>query len=179
MPRHSNAIRLGRPACRRALFILLVIVTLLPAPLLAALKVGQQAPNFKVTTTSGQPVSLDNYRGYVLAIDFFTTWCPPCKASIPHLVEMNRKYGKQGLQILGQSMDEDGERAVKEFIGEYRINYPVALAPQQIQTDYGIVSVPVMYVIDKKGKVAAVYRGFSDEIGHSMENLVKKLLAEK
>lgn len=171
--------KLGRPAYRCALVVLFVIMTLLPAPLLAALKVGQPAPNFKAITTSGQPISLDNYRGYVLAIDFFTTWCPPCKASIPHLVEMNRKYGKQGLQILGQSMDEDGERAVKAFIEEYHINYPVALAPQQIQVDYGIVSVPVMYVIDKKGKVAEVYRGFSDEIGRSMENLVKKLLAEK
>lgn len=171
--------KLGRPANRCVLVFMLVIVTLLPAQLLAALRVGQTAPNFKVITTSGQPVSLDNYRGYVLAMDFFTTWCPPCKASIPHLVEMNRKYGKQGLQILGQSMDEDGERAVKAFIAEYRINYPVALAPEQIQLDYGIVSVPVMYIIDKKGKVAEVYRGFSDEIGHSMENLVKKLLADK
>ena len=169
----------GRAAFRCALVVLFIFVTMFPAQLLAAPRVGQPAPNFKVITTSGQPVSLDNYRGYVLAIDFFTTWCPPCKASIPHLVEMNRKYGKQGLQILGQSMDEDGERAVKTFIEEYRINYPVALAPQQIQTDYGIVSVPVMYVIDKKGKVAEVYRGFSDEIGRSMENLVKKLLAEK
>ncbi|MFA7059317.1 MAG: TlpA disulfide reductase family protein [Pedobacter sp.] len=169
----------GRAAFRYALVVLFVIVTMFPAQLLAAPRVGRPAPNFKVITISGQPASLDNYRGYVLAIDFFTTWCPPCKASIPHLVEMNRKYGKQGLQILGQSMDEDGERAVKTFIEEYRINYPVALAPQKIQADYGIVSVPVMYVIDKKGKVAEVYRGFSDEIGRSMENLVKKLLAEK
>jgi peroxiredoxin len=169
----------GRSAFSCALVVLFVIVTIFPAQLLAAPRVGQPAPNFKVITISGQPVSLDNYRGYVLAIDFFTTWCPPCKASIPHLVEMNRKYGKQGLQILGQSMDEDGERAVKTFIDEYRINYPVALAPQKIQTDYGIASVPVMYVIDKKGQVAEVYRGFSDEISRSMENLVKKLLAEK
>jgi len=168
----------GRPAYSYARVVLFALLMLFPTQLLAAVRVGQPAPNFKVITTSGQPVSMDNYRGYVLAIDFFTTWCPPCKASIPHLVEMNRKYGKQGLQILGQSMDEDGERAVKAFIGEYHINYPVALASEQIQVDYGIVSVPVMYVIDKKGKVAAVYRGFSDEIGRSMENLVKKLLAE-
>lgn len=179
MPNPSSGMKLGSHFYRFSLVALLIIAILLPDQLLAAARVGQSAPDFKVITTSGQPVSMDNYRGYVLAIDFFTTWCPPCKASIPHLVEMNRKYGKQGLQILGQSMDEDGERAVKAFIEEYRINYPVALAPEQIQTDYGIVSVPVMYVIDKKGKVAAVYRGFSDEIGRSLENLVKKLLAEK
>ncbi|HEY3309421.1 MAG TPA: TlpA disulfide reductase family protein [Desulfuromonadaceae bacterium] len=150
-----------------------------PVQVLAGLRVGQVAPNFKVITTSGQSVSLDNYRGYVLIMDFFTTWCPPCKAGIPHLVEMNRKYGKQGLQILGQSMDEDGERAIKSFSDEYKISYPVALTPEQIQVDYGIISVPVVFVIDKKGKVAEIYRGFSDEIGRSMDNLVKKLLAEK
>jgi len=171
--------RLNRTAYLIALVVLTASFTLLPGQLHAALRAGQPAPNFKVVTTSGQPVSLDNYRGYVLVIDFFATWCPPCKEAIPHLVEMNRKYGKQGLQILGQSMDEDGERAVKSFIEEYRINYPVALAPEQVQIDFGISSVPVMFVIDKKGKVAEVYRGFNDEIGRSMEMLVKKLLAEK
>jgi peroxiredoxin len=91
---------------------------------------------------------------------------------------MNRKYGKQGLQILGQSLDEDGERAVKGFIAEYHINYPVALTTTTVESDYGIISVPIMFVIDKKGRVAEVYRGFSNEIGRSMETLVKKLLAE-
>ncbi len=122
---------------------------------------------------------MDNYRGYVLVIDFFATWCPPCNESIPHLIDINRKYGKQGLQILGLSMDEDGEQIVKSFIDERRINYPVALASEQVQIDYGIVSVPVMFVIDKKGKVSEIYRGYSDETGRSMEALIKKLLAEK
>jgi len=171
---------LDRTAYRISLVVLLAIAILLPARLQAApLRAGQPAPNFKVVTTSGQTVTLDNYRGYVLVIDFFATWCPPCKESIPHLVEMNRKYGKQGLQILGQSMDEDGEREVKSFIDDHRINYPVALAPEKVQIDYGISSVPVMLVIDKKGKVAEIYRGFNEEIGRNMGNLVKRLLAEK
>lgn len=156
-----------------------LVLALLPAQVHAALRAGQPAPNFKVITTSGQPVSMDNYRGYVLVIDFFATWCPPCNESIPHLVDINRKYGKQGLQILGLSMDEDGEQIVKSFIDERRINYPVALASEQVQIDYGIVSVPVMFVIDKKGKVSEIYRGYSDETGRSMEALIKKLLAEK
>lgn len=156
-----------------------LVLALLPAQVHATLRAGQPAPNFKVITTSGQPVSMDNYRGYVLVIDFFATWCPPCNESIPHLVDINRKFGKQGLQILGLSMDEDGEQIVKSFIDERRINYPVALASEQVQIDYGIVSVPVMFVIDKKGKVSEIYRGYSDETGRSMEALIKKLLAEK
>jgi len=148
-------------------------------PLQAAPRAGQPAPAFKVTTTSAQAVSLDNYRGYVLVLDFFATWCQPCRESIPHLIEMNRTYGKQGLQVLGLSADEDGEKLVKNFAREQRITYPVALAGETTLADYGVRSVPVMMVIDRKGRVAEVYRGFSPEIGRSSEKLIKKLLAEK
>lgn len=151
----------------------------LPATVGAAPRPGQAAPGFKVITTSGQSVTLDNYRGHVLVVDFFATWCQPCRQSIPHLVEMNRKYGKQGLQVLGLSADEDGERPVKAFANEYHINYPLALAGDTATADFGIRSVPVMFVIDKKGTIVEVYRGFSDETGRSMEQLIKRLLAEK
>jgi len=150
-----------------------------PASLYAAPRSGQAAPNFKVSTTSGQQVSLENYRGHVLVLDFFATWCQPCRASIPHLVEMNRKYGKQGLQVLGMSADEDGEKDVKVFADKNRITYPVALAGESTLADFGVRSVPVMFVIDKKGRVAEVFRGFTDEVASSSEQLVKKLLAEQ
>lgn len=150
-----------------------------PAVVSAAPRVGQPAPNFKVITTSGQPVSLENYRNHVLIIDFFATWCQPCRQSVPHLVEMNRKYGKQGFQVLGLSADENGERFIKAFADELHINYPLALAGDAATVDFGIRSVPVMFVIDKKGKLVEVYRGFSDEIARSVEVLVKRLLAEK
>jgi peroxiredoxin len=145
----------------------------------AAPRAGQQVPNFKVISTSGQPVSLENYRGYVLVLDFFATWCQPCRESVPHLIEMNRKYGKQGLQILGLSADEDGERLVRTFVDEQHITYPVALAGETTLADFGVRSVPVMIVVDKKGRVAEVFRGFNDEIGRSSDKLIKKLLAEK
>jgi peroxiredoxin len=154
------------------------LLALLPAQLLALPRQGQPAPAFKVVTTSGQPVSMDNYQGRVLVVDFFATWCEPCRNSIPHLVKLNRKYGKQGLQILGMSADEDGERVVKSFAAEQHINYPVALAGETVTDAFGVRSIPVMVVIDKKGKVAEVFRGYSDEIADSMELLVKKLLAE-
>jgi len=168
----------NRTFIRFALALLFVAI-LIPSQAQAMPKAGDPTPNFKVVTTSGQSVSNENYRGYVLVIDFFATWCIPCKHSIPHLVEMNRKYGKQGLQILGMSADEDGDKDVREFIEQYRINYPVALAGESIQTDFGIRSVPVMFVVDKKGKVAGKFQGFNDEIGRSMEQLIKKLMSEK
>lgn len=159
--------------------ILIAGILFVPAWLYAAPRSGQAAPNFKLSTTSGQQVSLEGYRGSVLVLDFFATWCQPCRISIPHLVEMNNKYGKQGLQVLGMSADEDGEKAVKAFANQYRITYPIALAGESTQVDFGVRSVPVMFVIDKKGRVAEVFRGFTDEVARSSEQLIKKLLAEK
>lgn len=145
----------------------------------AAPRIGQPSPNFKTVSTSGQSISQENYRGHVLILDFFATWCQPCRQSIPHLVEMNRKYGRQGLQILGLSVDEDGERAVMAFTNEFRVNYPLALAGDSVTADFGVRSVPIMYLIDKKGLIAEVYRGYSGEIARSVELSIKRLLAEK
>lgn len=145
----------------------------------AAPRPGQAAPNFKVISTAGQTISQENYRGHVLILDFFATWCQPCRKSIPHLVEMNRKYGRQGLQILGLSVDEDGEQNVKTFTDEFQVNYPLALAGDSTTVDFGVRSVPIMYLIDKKGRIAEVYRGYTIEVGRSVEQSIKRLLAEK
>jgi len=147
-------------------------------PAAAILQKGDRAPAIKLVTTSGQPVTLTNYKGYVLVMDFFATWCIPCKESIPHMNALNRKYGKQGLQVLGVSVDEGGEREVKNFIAERKISYPVAVAPEDLQTEYGLRSIPTIYVINKKGLVAEKYQGFSEQTGRAMEETIKRLLAE-
>jgi peroxiredoxin len=145
----------------------------------AILGKGSPAPPVKVVTTSGQHVTLANYKGYVLVMDFFATWCGPCKKSIPHLVALNGTYRKQGLQILGLSADDEGDSAdVKEFISDKKINYPVAMASEDLLADYGVRSLPTLYVINKKGIVVEKYQGFNDEMAGSMETLIKKLLAE-
>lgn len=92
---------------------------------------------------------------------------------------MNRKFGKQGLQIIGLSLDEDGERGVKAFADEFHINYPVALAGNSTTVDFGIRSVPVIFLIDKKGNIAEVYRGNSADMIRALEQSVKRLLSEK
>jgi thiol-disulfide isomerase/thioredoxin len=160
----------------------LVVATLLclafPITASAIVRKGDPAPPLKVISTSGQKITLDNYKGYVLVIDFFTTWCVPCRESIPHIVNLNRRYGSQGLQILGLSADDDGEKVVKAFITDKKINYPVALVGEDLTTDYGIRSIPTLYVINKKGIIAEKYMGFNDGMKMSMETLIKKLLAE-
>lgn len=153
-----------------------MLMSALPAA--AILQKGDAAPPIKLTTTAGQPVTLANYRGYVLVMDFFATWCIPCKNAIPHLNVLNKKYGRQGLQILGVSVDEGGEKEVKAFTADKKINYPVAVAGEDMQTDYGLRSVPTIYVINKKGVVAEKFQGYSEQTAKAIEETIRRLLAE-
>jgi len=161
-----------------ALLLISALVLLVPSPsALAALKKGQPAPPVKVTTTSGQSVTLANYQGRVLLIDFFASWCHPCEKAIPHLIDINRKYGRQGLQVLGLSLDEENEDLL-DFIRPKKLNYPVALADEELQTSYGLRSIPTLVLIDKKGIIAGIFMGLNDQSAKKIEVAIKGLLAE-
>lgn len=147
-------------------------------PAAAILQKGDPAPPIKLTTTIGQQITLNNYKGYVLVMDFFATWCIPCKEAIPHLNSLRAKYGKQGLQVLGVSVDEGSDHDVKNFIAERKVSYPVAIAGEDLQTEYGLRSIPTLFVINKKGMVVERFQGFSDQTARGLEETVKRLLAE-
>src|SRR6266567_5261016 len=166
--------RLFEKTIKACLTVAAVLALAAPLPASAMIRKGDPAPPFKVVSTSGQSIALANYKGYVLVLDFFATWCPPCREAIPHLVELNGKYNKQGLQVLGLSADEDGEKVVREFVAEKRITYPVALASESLMTDYGLRSIPTMFIINKKGVIVEKYMGFSDEMARSMETIIKQ-----
>jgi cytochrome c biogenesis protein CcmG/thiol:disulfide interchange protein DsbE len=170
--------RLFKKTLKACLTVAAVLALAVPLPASAMIRKGDPAPPLKVVSTSGQSITLANYKGYVLVVDFFATWCSPCREAIPHLIELNGKYSKQGLQVLGLSADEDGEKVVRDFVAEKRITYPVAMASESLISDYGLRSIPTMYVINKKGIIAERYMGFSDETARSMEALIKRLLAE-
>ncbi len=157
--------------------LLAIILLTLPAAVLAVPQKGQPAPPFAVVTTSGQPLTLASYKGHVLILDFFASWCQPCKRSIPHLVELTRKYGKQGLQILGLSLDEDKDDLV-DFMAPLKLNYPAAQANEDLQIAYGLRSIPTLYIINKKGVVAEKIMGMTDEGKKNAEAAIKRLLAE-
>ena len=163
---------------KKCLAAALFIGLALPLSAHAMATKGASAPPINVWTLSGQNVTLSSYKGRVLVLDFFATWCPPCREAIPHLIELSSKYNKEGLQVLGLSADEDGEKVGREFVAEKRITYPVALAGESLMTDYGLRSIPTMYVINKKGIIVEKYMGYNDEMAKSMEVLIKKLLAE-
>jgi peroxiredoxin len=150
------------------------------APSFAFPKKGKPAPPFQVVSTSGQKLSLSNYKGSVLVIEFFTTWCGGCKESIPHLANLQKQFGEKGLQILALNIGQgDSLEQVKSFIDKYKISYPVALADESVvYDDYAIRMVPTLFIVDKKGVLVEKLNGYNSDIHKTLEATVKRLIAE-
>jgi cytochrome c biogenesis protein CcmG/thiol:disulfide interchange protein DsbE len=117
------------------------------------------APGFSLPDLDGRSIELANYRGKVVLLDFWATWCAPCRDEIPHFVEFQSTYGGQGLQVIGLSMD-DSAKPVLPFYKEFKMNYPVAMGTTQVAEAYGgILGLPVTFLIDRDGKIAAKHVG--------------------
>lgn len=122
----------------------------------------RQAPDFSLPDLSGQKLTLSSYRGKVVLLDFWATWCAPCREEIPRFVEMQDKYQAQGLQILGVSMDDSPE-PVREFSQKFHMNYPVVMGNAKTGELYGgILGLPVAYLIDREGRVTSRHIGAID-----------------
>lgn len=135
----------------------------------------KKAHNFTVTTLDGNKVSLSDYKGKVLILDMWDTWCPPCRAEIPHFVELYGQYKSKGLEILGVAFGREGEAAVRKFVEDYGINYTGALANQDLMNGFGpINSIPTTFVIDQDGNVYKKYIGYREKA--VFENDIKTLL---
>jgi len=119
------------------------------------------APDFTLASTDGKKIKLSNFRGKVVVLDFWATWCPPCKAEIPDFIKLYSKYKDDGFQMLGVSLDQGGLKDVVPFIKDYGINYPVVLGTEEIVSAYGgIRGIPTTFVIDKKGYVRDEFEGY-------------------
>ncbi|MEG8946441.1 peroxiredoxin family protein [Rosettibacter firmus] len=133
------------------------------------------APDFALPTTDGKVLRLSDYRGKVVIIDFWATWCPPCRKGIPDLIDIKKKYGSKGVEIIGVSVDTDTKPEVIPFIKEKGINYPVVYGNQNVYMQYGgIRAIPTTFVIDKEGKIVASYEGLVPKVTY--ENHIKKIL---
>lgn len=118
------------------------------------------APDFALKDGDGKTVRLSSYRGKVVLLNFWATWCGPCMVEIPWFIDFERRYRQQGFAVLGVSMDENGWRAVKPFVSELGINYRVVLGDDTVAQLYGgINALPTTFIIDREGRVAAVHQG--------------------
>ncbi len=141
----------------------------------AAAKAKTAAYNFSLVTMDGKKVSLADFKGKALIVDVWDTWCPPCRAEIPHFVELYDKYKEKGLEILGVAGGREGADAVKRFIRDYGIQYPNAIATQEFVDGFGgIYSIPTTFVIDKKGNIVQKYVGLRPK--QVFENDIKSIL---
>lgn len=155
-------------ACRKstALVALLILVVLASctgshsssaeARSSAKMHAGRKtAPDFTLTDSNGSKVQLADYRGKVVLLNFWATWCGPCQVEIPWFEEFEQQYKSKGFAVLGVSMDEDGWTAVKPYIAEHKLNYRILLGNDSVSQLYGgLDSLPTTFMIDRDGKFA-------------------------
>ena len=130
-----------------------------------------QAPDFELTDADGRKVKLSDYKGKVVLLNFWATWCGPCKLEIPWFKDFEKRYKDQGFAVLGVSMDEDGWDAVKPYVQDKQVNYRVMMATELVAQMYGgVEALPTTFVIDREGKIASTHVGlvmkkdYEDEI---------------
>ena len=134
------------------------------------------APDFELPTLDGRKVKLSDFRGQAVLLNFWATWCPPCKIEMPWFVDMQKQYGKDGLVVLGVAMDDTESAKIAEFAHEMGVNYPVLLGTDQVSDDYGDVrSLPTTFYIDRNGTIVAKSIGLLGR--QEIEDDVKKALS--
>ncbi len=138
---------------------------------------GAQAPNFQLTTLDGQLVSLASLRGQVVLVNFWATWCPPCRVEMPGFQNVYERKRDQGFTILGVSTDAMGSAPVTEFLRERGITYPVAMATGTVVQRFGGVNtLPTSFLLDRQGRIRNEIRGIFASV--TLEAAVDRLLAE-
>jgi len=152
-------------------------------PQLLPAAVRPVAPGFSLTDAHGKLVTLSGYRGKVVLLDFWATWCGGCKLEIPWYIEFDKKYRDQGLAAIGVSMDDDGWKAVTPILakktdtetgGNIAMQYPVVIGNPQMAKMYNLTSMPMTLLIDRQGKIALSYAGVVNK--NDFESDIQQLL---
>ena len=138
------------------------------------LKSGTKAPDFSLKTTTGKTIKLSDYKNKVVIVDFWATWCPPCRKGIPDLISLQKEFGKD-LVVIGISVDQDSKMEVPMFMQKHGINYPVVYATESVVSKYGGISgIPTSFIIDQNGVIVDSHVGLVDKSVYV--NKIKSLL---
>ncbi|MCL6546619.1 MAG: TlpA family protein disulfide reductase [Bryobacteraceae bacterium] len=147
----------------------------------AARKVKQQgdrklAPDFALKDVNGATVRLSDYRGKVVLLNFWATWCGPCKIEIPWFIEFEQKHKDRGFAVLGISMDDGGWEVVRPFLARMKVNYRTLMGDETVAELYGgVASLPTSFLIDREGRIASAHLGLVSKSVY--ENEIEQLLA--
>jgi len=135
---------------------------------------NKKAPEFTRRDLNGGNLDLATFRGKVVLLNFWATWCAPCQVEMPRFVQWQRQYGPQGFQVIGISMDDDPELARKLY-ARLKLNYPVAMGDEKLGELYGgVLGLPLTYLVDRNGEVRARFQGETDL--KTIEKRLKALL---
>lgn len=157
--------------CRRVVSAGLV-ATLVASAALMPEKERKPAAEFSLPTATGSTLKLSDLKGKVVLLNFWATWCGPCKAEIPWFIEFQKAYEAQGFTIVGVSMDDDGWRVVKPYVKSSGMNYPVLLGNDKMADSYGGVdAMPTTMMIDRNGKISAIHSGLAGKDVYRQEIL--------
>ena len=114
----------------------------------------QAAPTWALVDLAGKPVTSESLKGKVVIVDFWATWCGPCRAAIPHLMELHKTYKDKGFEVVGVSLDQQGPAVVQSFVNQHEIHYTIAMGNQKIVSDFGGVrGIPTAFIISQDGKI--------------------------
>ena len=136
----------------------------------------KMAPSFSLIDAAGAPVRLSDYKGRVVLLNFWATWCHGCKTEIPWYMEFQNKYKDKGLAVIGVSMDDDGWKSVKPFVEEQKMNYVVVIGNEALAKLYAVDALPVTLLIDRNGKIAVLHAGMVEK--DAFEKEIQALLLD-
>ncbi len=139
---------------------------------------GVQAPDFTLNNLKNEEVRLKSFKGKVVLLDFWATWCYPCRIEIPHFKELYDKYRSDGFEVVGIALDKQGAEVVKPFADREKVNYTIVIGNDAVASAYGgIRAIPTTFMIDKEGRIHSKYVGVPKDMGVFEED-VKKLLGK-
>jgi len=158
-----------------------VFVFVLVALSHSALGQGVKAPSLTLKSTEGRTVRLSDYRGKVVLINFWATWCPPCRAEMPDLVKLQRAYGKDGLQIIGVTYPPERRARVRRFTRKLKVNYPVVLGTHETKAGFSPdETLPLTVIIDREGTIRGIIAGIllPEEFNVQIKPLLQRRASE-